>query len=532
MLGILIKKQLTEIFRSMFYDEKKNRMRSKWAVAGLILLIFILTVPVMGGLFTMMALSLCSPLASAGVGWLYFLIMIILAVVLGAIGSVLMTYSGLYMAKDNDLLLSLPIPVRTIMASRLINVYLMGTAYAALVMLPALIVYWAGVSASASVVFCGVMLLLIITLIVLMLSCLLGWAVARISLRLKHKSFAGVALSLGFLALYYTFYFRAGEMLSELTLNAAVYGERIKGSAYVLYLLGRIGEGDIVSLGAAAAATGVCAFILWRVMASSFISIATSTGAASNVRYVEKAVKQRSPFEALLAKELGRFASSSAYMLNCGLGIVLIPLAGIMMLIKGSEIFRVLDAVFASAPGVCPVAVCSVLCMLSSMNNMALPSVSLEGKSLWIPRSLPVAPRTVIMAKLVPQLLLTGIPMLFSSVCAAAALRCGFASGAVICAFGLSFTAFSALFGMFLGLKMPVLTWTSEIAPIKQNSAVLIAIFGTWIVSFVIVGGYLLGGSGMGAGLYILCWTVLFSVLSAVLLKWLDTRGSRIFSEL
>ena len=153
MLGILIKKQLTEIFRSMFYDEKKNRMRSKWAVAGLILLIFIMVVPVMGGLFTMMALSLCYPLASAGVGWLYFLIMIILSVVLGAIGSVLMTYSGLYMAKDNDLLLSLPIPVRTIMASRLINVYHMGTAYTALVMLPALIVYWVSVSASASVVF-------------------------------------------------------------------------------------------------------------------------------------------------------------------------------------------------------------------------------------------------------------------------------------------------------------------------------------------------------------------------------------------
>ena len=85
---------------------------------------------------------------------------------------------------------------------------------------------------------------------------------------------------------------------------------------------------------------------------------------------------------------------------------------------------------------------------------------------------------------------------------------------------------------MFLGLKMPVLTWTSEIAPIKQNSAVLISIFGTWIVSIVIVGGYFLGGSGMGAAFYILCWTVLFSVLSVTLLRWLDTKGSRIFSEL
>ena len=36
-----------------------------------------------------------------------------LAIVLGAFGSVFNTYSSLYLAKDNDLLLSMPIPVRT-----------------------------------------------------------------------------------------------------------------------------------------------------------------------------------------------------------------------------------------------------------------------------------------------------------------------------------------------------------------------------------------------------------------------------------
>ena len=55
---------------------------------------------------------------------------------LGAFGSVFNTYSGLYLAKDNDLLLSLPIPVRALMASRLLGVYLMGLMYSAVVILP------------------------------------------------------------------------------------------------------------------------------------------------------------------------------------------------------------------------------------------------------------------------------------------------------------------------------------------------------------------------------------------------------------
>ena len=60
----------------------------------------------------------------------------LLAVLLGAFGSVFNTYSGLYLSKDNDLLLSMPIPVRSIMVSRLLGVYLMGLMYSGVVMLP------------------------------------------------------------------------------------------------------------------------------------------------------------------------------------------------------------------------------------------------------------------------------------------------------------------------------------------------------------------------------------------------------------
>ena len=34
MLKLLVKKQLAEVFKSYFYDAKKNRMRSKGAIAA------------------------------------------------------------------------------------------------------------------------------------------------------------------------------------------------------------------------------------------------------------------------------------------------------------------------------------------------------------------------------------------------------------------------------------------------------------------------------------------------------------------
>mgnify|MGYP001541597997 FL=1 len=140
MLKTLVKKQLMEIFRSYFYNAKTNKKRSAAGTAAYILLFAALMLGGLGGMFTGLSLMLCVPLSQAGMGWLYFALMGLLAAFLGAFGSVFNTYSALYFAKDNDLMLSLPIPVRTLMASRLLTVYLMGLMYSAVVILPAVIV--------------------------------------------------------------------------------------------------------------------------------------------------------------------------------------------------------------------------------------------------------------------------------------------------------------------------------------------------------------------------------------------------------
>lgn len=156
MLKTLVKKQLMEIFRSYFYNAKTNKKRSTAGIIAYILLFAALMIG-LGGMFTGLSVSLCVPLTQAGMGWLYFALMSLLAIFLGAFGSVFNTYSGLYFAKDNDLLLSLPILVRTLMASRLLTVYLMGLMYSAVVILPAVVVYWVTVSTAPMALLGGVL---------------------------------------------------------------------------------------------------------------------------------------------------------------------------------------------------------------------------------------------------------------------------------------------------------------------------------------------------------------------------------------
>ena len=128
MLKILLKRQLYELNRSFFYDPKKGKSRSKFASAAFIMLYALLMVCVLGGMFAFCAYQLANPLRAAGLDWLYFALFGIIGLMFGVFGSVFNTYAALYKANDNDLLLSLPMPVGSILLSRLLGVYLMGSA--------------------------------------------------------------------------------------------------------------------------------------------------------------------------------------------------------------------------------------------------------------------------------------------------------------------------------------------------------------------------------------------------------------------
>ncbi|MBQ3330622.1 MAG: hypothetical protein IJG87_05535 [Ruminococcus sp.] len=532
MLKVLLKKQIAEVFRGYFYNRKTNKARSKANSIVLFILFAFLMIAVLGGMFTGLALGLCFGLTAAGMGWLYFVLMCGIAILLGAFGSVFNTYSGLYLPKDNDLLLSMPIPVKTIIISRLLNVYLLGAMYSGVVMLPTLIVYWLVAGATISNVICGIILFLIVTAIVLILSCLLGWVVAKISLKLKNKSFIVVLIALAGIGLYYFVYFKAQTWINTLVANAAVYGGNVKDSAYALYLFGRIGEGDLIATAIFTAATVLLLALTLFILSRGFLKIATSTASVGSIRYREKKAREKSVFAAMLTKEFARFTSSPNYMLNCGLGILFMPVLGIFLLIKGADILNVVGTALGGRTDFAAVLLCAALMLTSTMNDMAAPSVSLEGKSIWIPQSLPVEAKTVLRAKAAMQVILTAIPMLFAVVCAMFVLKASAAEKVMICLLPLIFTVFSALFGSFVGIRHPITEWTTEIIPIKQSGAVTIALFGGWGFVALFAAPYFLIGQLTGLTLYFAIWAVIFSVVSTFLYRWLVTKGAKAFSRL
>ena len=134
MLKTLIYKQFYECFKGYFINNKTGKAKSKAAVIGMFLLFGFLLISLAASFFGM-SLSI-SVLLETEYSWLYYAIFGIVAIALGTFASVFNTSNSLYNAKDNDLLLSMPIKPSNVLLSRIVLVYGLSILYISIAWLP------------------------------------------------------------------------------------------------------------------------------------------------------------------------------------------------------------------------------------------------------------------------------------------------------------------------------------------------------------------------------------------------------------
>lgn len=530
MLKTLIKKQLLELNKSFFVDRKTGKGKSPRSATFSIVLFILLMIFAIGGMFCYMSYSM-RPLIAYGMSWLYFAIMGATAALFGVFGSVFNTYSSLYDAKDNDLLLSMPIPVRDIMAARLIGVYLMGLMYSGVVVIPAVGVYFITAHPGISGI-TAVIMAVMVTVLVLILSCILGWVVAKIAVKLKNKSIITVIVSIAFLGGYYYVYFRANEIITGIVANSAAVAAKVRTSAYLLYIFGKAFAGDVLPTIIISLIILALLAATWLIMSRTFLKLVTSSGKTAKTVYKEKTVKQQGTDRALLRREINHFLSSPSYMLNCSLGALFMIAVAVFSLIKSDWFIGVVTRMDEDLLEYAPTFACLLLCLLSSMNILTAPAISLEGKSLWIARSLPVSSWQILKAKLGLHLLFTCVPALICSICFCIALGIDVIASAAVIIIPQIYTLLCAVSGLRVNLRMPNLNWSNESVAVKQSLGVLLAMFIGWAYAIVLVALYMLSVQLLPSALAPIIPTVFLAVTAAISVAKLKRKGVKRFEAL
>ena len=534
MLKALFKKQVTELVSGILGGKPVKQGVFSVRMMIYLLLGFYLFI-MMFRIFWNMSASLCQPLCAAGNDWMYFALMGVMATFIGVTGSLFTANSTIYHARDNELLLSMPIPQWMIVFVRMAMIYLVSAAFEIMVMFPVCLLYQAATDAPIWTIAFQIVSTLLLPVIAVAVSCFIGWLSAIVNSKIRQKAVFSVITSLAFIGVFYVIYWNLYTYLQLIIANAETVGGVMKLFLYPFYQFGRASEGNIFGFLIFAILMAAIAGLVVKLISANFVELAAKTQvvARRKAKTSEKTGKAESITKALYKKEFQRFTSSSVSMLSCAMGSIMLCMIGVMCFFAGEWIITTFMGMKEGPTELFPLIAMLLITMLISMNSISATSISLEGKHLWMLKVLPVTPWQVFQAKLGVHVVVTAIPATFCTVSFGIAGKVNLINLLLMIAAGIVFSIFCGLLGLLCNLRFPNFNWTNEAQAVKQNMSVITATFLPWavliVVALIIFFMYLMGGS---ISKCLISAIALICSISFLMIGRLLTSGSRKFMDL
>lgn len=520
--------------KGMFFrsQQKRSKKRSALPFASFgLLMVFVFCM--LGFTFGTMFLGMLDSFKAMGLDWFYFAIAGILSFCMCFFFSIFATKSQLFEAGDNEFLLSMPIRPLTILASRLISLLALNYLYSAIIMIPAFAVYsiWGSFTVMGIISF--LLVFLTLPMLAQALSCFFGWLMALAASKMRNKNAVTMILSFAFLGLYFMICFNSSQYLTALLEQGETIAASVRQSILPAYLMGdAIANGNIISL-LLFILIAIVPFILMILLLSrSFISITTSNKGMIKAVYKEKRLKSSGIGMAMFKKELRSFWARPIYVLNASMGTLFMVILTAAAIIQ-ADTLKMLSMAFNElgiSVGVLGAVMIAGCC---TMNLISAPSISLEGKTLWIVRTLPVKTKTLLLSKVMPHFVITEASILLCATVLAIVLKPTAVELLLMYLLPTVFNAYTALFGVVINLRFPRFDWVSETQVVKQGASVFINMFGNMVLVVLLVFLYVMFLSNiLSLTAFAAICTVMFAVVSGVLYTYLCGKGCKRFESL
>ena len=238
-----------------------------------------------------------------------------------------------------------------------------------------------------------------------------------------------------------------------------------------------------------------------------------------------------SQFTALLKKDMGRYFSSYIYVLNTGIGMVLMTVLTGFIIFNGKDVIIEVMKTTADVSTYIPTMVIIIYSFMIGMSCTTAPSISIEGKNFWIVKSFPVSVKKVFLSKIVNNMVITIPLLLINSIIVTIALKFSFLEGIALFIIPLLLTIIIAAIGLISNIYLPRLDALNDMLAVKSSPSVLIAILAAFLMVGLIAVG-LIGLSFISTALVYLIITVVLIAIAAVLYRFLFTKGIKIYEKI
>ena len=515
-------------FQALLSAMRVGRKKRSFSGMGALALLAGLSLYVSGVYSAMLA----GQLAAVGALPLLLVLMSLVSVLLGFFFSLFAAQGVVFGAKDNDLMLSLPISPFQLMLSRTLALYLENLVSTVFVLLPAGVIYlWYGGPGGWTVLPLLLVSAFFLNLLPTLLTLIVGFVLAWLSGRFPRKALASSLFQLLLLGLILVGSFWLSSSMGNVQTAVPTILAFFQGwGRPFLLLAGGVSGGDLFQL-----------LILWALCLGPFLAVvwlfawqykAIITRLSTHRTRSDYKLGRLSSSNqqgALLRKEARRWFGTPIYVFNTGIGLLMLPGAGVAALIYQESILHFL--IVSDGLVLAPLLAAGIAFCLSTV-AITGSSISLEGKQIWLLQCAPVPVTTILGMKVVFHLMVT-LPCLAAGwVMLSLAFALTPAEWALLLLNGLLFALMCAPFGLWINLHFPKLDAVNDAVVVKQSAAAMLATFLPMVLILVFFLMWLFFSGPLGSVGLLSIYAILLAACTALSFLALVRQGPDLFRRL
>ena len=378
----------------------------------------------------------------------------------------------LFQYKDFDLLGTLPISQKVIIAAKLTMMLVFVYLFAMIMVLPTYGVWWYLSSPSIWQIFLFLPMYLVTPIPMMLLGSFMSYWIRKLTQRFIRANVLQTIFSVLFIISFASFSYGFTQWVPPIILTwfetIDVFGgwfiESISNLALLPFLGFMVVHGLIVYL------------FIWF-MSQPLLSMNQQRTLAPKIEHKKIPLKTMSVSRHLLVKEWHRFIGTSIYFINTGFGLIMLlaaTLVGLFLPILVNEVSATLSLV-----GIHPIwLVFGVVGFSLSTVYTPAVSLSLEGKNLATLKALPIPALTIFKAKIAFNLWLTLPVVILTTIFAIVIFSFSLFESILLLGMLILFAIQLSVFFLYLNLFFPRFDFHHEVEVVKQSLAALLAVFG------------------------------------------------------
>lgn len=484
----LLKAALSQDMNMFKYSAKRNSSKLKKILFPIMLFIL---VGISIGTYCYM---LAKELAPLHLTYVMLSIMMIIIVVLTFIEGIYKSQGILFEAKDNDLLFSLPLKKSQILFVRIFKLLMFEYIYNLMFLLPAFIIYIIFERPGINFYIISFLMSILIPIIPTVISSILGYIIKLLSSKFKAKKIIQTILSsILFLGIFY-FSMNLDNFIQGIATKATSINDFITNIYYPLglyiKLINKFEILDFLKL----LLVNIVPFILFILIGEKyyfkiiFKSKENSIKRKDNKK--EKIIKNK-PIISLVKKEIKRYFSSPVYMFNTSFGLILSIIISILLCFKDENIFNEILSNYGVSEYISlPVIFYFFILFVGAMTSISSSSISLEGKTINITKSLPIKENLILKSKILVCYVIELPFILVSNTLFFIKFRPSLFYIILIILLSFVIILLSSCIGLIANLKYPKMNATNDTEVVKQSMSSMISVFidmGILIGSIIII---------------------------------------------